>query len=137
MDYSNSAFLVDYIVFFFKLFEKYYPKLSWHNLDMTGHTSNKVSLSKNGFALYISHTFLAILFSRYFMRSFYDKFSSNKTPRNLIESNLLISWFFIFNVVKGEGMLYFFVWFMEQWILVFPALSDSLLAENYSLVDLN
>ena len=104
---------------------------------MTGHTSNKASLSKNGFALYISHTFLAILFSRYFMRSFYDKFSSNKTPRNLIVSALLISWFFIFNEGKGEGMLYFLpdLWNNEN--LVFPALSDSLLAENYSLVDLN
>ena len=82
-DYLNIAFFVG-CIFFLKLFEKYYPKLSWHNLDMTRHTSNKTSLSKNGFALCMSPTFLAILFSRYFMRSFCDKFSCNKAPRNLI-----------------------------------------------------
>ena len=82
-DYLNIAFFVG-CIFFLKLFEKYYPKLRWHNLDITGHTSKKTSLSKNGFALCMSPTFLAILFSRYFMRSFCDKFSSNKALRNLI-----------------------------------------------------
>ena len=104
---------------------------------MTGHTSDKASLSKNGFDLCMSPTFLAILFSRYFMRSFYDKFSPNKAPRNLIESTLLISWFFIFNIGKGEGMLYFLADLWSNENLDFPARSDNFLVENYSLVDLN
>ena len=80
----------------------------------------------------MSLMFLAILFSRSFMRSFYDKYSSNKTPRNLIESTLLISLFFIFNIGKGEGMLYFFPDLSNNENLVFPAFSESLLAENCS-----
>ena len=55
----------------------------------------------------MSPIFLAILFSRYFMRSFHDKLSSNKTPRNFIVLTLSILWLFIFNVRIWEGMLYF------------------------------
>ena len=70
---------------------------------------------------------------RYFMCSFHDKFSSNKTPRIFILLTLLISWLFIFNTGREEGMLYFLpdLWNNEN--LVFPTFSDSLFAQNRSL----
>ena len=55
----------------------------------------------------MSPIFLAILFSKYFMHSFHDTLSSNKTPRNFIVLTLSILWLFIFNVRRWEGMLYF------------------------------
>ena len=100
---------------------------------MSGFRSNKTQ-TKNGFALYMNPMFLALLFLRYFMCSFHEKISSNKTSRNFIVLTLLISWLFIFNVGRGEGMLYFLpdLWNNEN--LVFPTLSDSLFAEHHSLI---
>ena len=138
MDYWNSAFFVDCLVFL-ELFNKYYLKLNWHNLDMTGHTSNttltNILYLKMVLPVHESYVF-TYLISRYLLCSFHDKFSSNMTPRNLIVSTLLITWLFVFSVSKGEGMLYFLsdLWNNEN--LVFPALSGSLLSENHSLVDL-
>ena len=55
----------------------------------------------------MSPIFLAILFSRYFMCSFHDKLSSNKTPRHFIKLTLSIGersggWFKVLNDLK-EG----------------------------------
>ena len=85
----------------------------------------------------MSPLFLAILFSRYFMCSFHDKLSSNKAPRNLIVLALSISWMFVFNVGRWERILYFLrnLWNNEN--LVFPAFSDSLFAENHTLILIN
>ena len=71
------------------------------------------------------------------MCSFHDKFSSNKTPRNLIVLTLPISRLFIFNVGRGEGMLYVLpdLWNNEN--LVFPTFSDSSFAEKHSLILIN
>ena len=85
----------------------------------------------------MSPLFLAILFSRYFMRSFHDKLSSNKAPRNLIVLALSISWMFVFNVGRWERILYFLrnLWNNEN--LVFPTFSDSLFAVNHTLILIN
>ena len=70
--------------------------------------ANKDSLSKNGSALYMNPMFSGVFWSRYFV----------------------LFPLFIFNVAR-EGMLHFFSWFMEQWKLGFPKLTDSFFAENY------
>ena len=56
------------------------------------YNANKKPLFKKYFALHISPIFLAILFSFNFKCSFYDKFSSNRMPRNFIDDCLFITW---------------------------------------------
>ena len=85
----------------------------------------------------MSSIFLAILFLRYFVCSFHNKLSSNRTPRNLIVLSISISWLFIFNVCRWEEMLYFLPDLWNNGNLFFPAFSDSLLAEKHSLILIN
>ena len=103
---------------------------------MSGYRRNtmltKDFLSKNGFVLYMSPIFLDTLFSRSFTCSFHDKLSSNKTPRNFIVLILSISWLFIFDVGRREGILYFLPDLWNNKNLVFPTFSDCLVAENQS-----
>ena len=119
----------------------HYPKLNSHNLDMSGYRSNtmltKDFFSKNGFLLYKSPIFLAILFSRYCTCSFHDKLPSNKARKNFIVLILSISWLFIFDVGRREGILYFLPDLWNNKNLVFPTFSDCLVAENQSLTLIN
>ena len=107
---------------------------------MSGYKSNtmltRILYLKMVFPIHQSYIFSYFIFKIFYV-FFPWKLSSNKTPRNFIVLTLLISWLFIFNVGRWEGMLYFLpnLWNNEN--LVFPAFSDSLLAENHSLILIN
>ena len=116
-------------------------KLSWFRCEciLEYYNAIKNSLSKNGFALCMSSTFLDIVFSRCIMCPFHDKLSYNKTPRNFIvlKFHLSISWLFNFNVGRWEGMLYFLPDFWKNDNLVFLTFSASLFTGNHSLILIN
>ena len=65
---------------------------------------------------------------------FHDKLWSSKIPRNFIVLTLSMSSFFIFNVGRWEGMLYFLpdLWNREK--LFFSTFNDCLFAKNHSLI---
>ena len=62
--------------------------LSRHNLCMNECKENTMTieetLSKKGLTLYINPMLFAVLFSVYFKCSFYERFSSKRTPRNVV-----------------------------------------------------
>ena len=70
------------------------PILNWHNLRMCEYKHSKMTINfhylNNLFALYNVQIFLDILFSVYLIWSFHKRFSSNNTPRNLIDGILSV-----------------------------------------------
>ena len=80
----------------------------------------------------------SFIFSYFFFKIFYVFFPMISYP--LIrqwQKALSISWMFVFNVGRWERILYFLrnLWNNEN--LVFPAFSDSLFAENHTLILIN
>ena len=75
-----------------------------------------------------------ILFLMYFICVFQLGFSSNKTPRNFIDSVQAISRLFIFSFGKISGISSLLPALWKNDYLVFFTLSESLLEINHSLI---
>ena len=65
---------------------------------------------------------------------FHDKLWSSKIPRNFIVLTLSMSSFFIFNVGRWEGMLYFLLDLWNREKLFFSTFNGCLFAKNHSLI---
>ena len=72
--------------------------------------------------------FLAILFSRYFICLFFDKFSSNKTPGNV--THRLFRNRVFFNAGRGDRIVRFLPDLLNNESLVFPTFKDSLVPNH-------